>query len=83
MKIRSLKRRDRIKKCCQKHINAAAETWLAIGYVKEDALREEIALQIEDDQCDTPNHGDSYLDMKHAVAQATYERAAAIARGQM
>ena len=44
--------------------------------------RREIAKEIEQVMCDTPNHGDAYQDMKHEVADWAFKEAIRIARGE-
>lgn len=54
----------------------------AIQVYAQHYWREKIAKEIEAVMCDTPNHGDSYQDMKHEVADWAFKEAIRIARGE-
>ena len=67
-----------------RHLEEGRELPCICGALKDIVYltRQEIAKEIERVMCDTPNHGDSYQDMKHEVADWAFKEAIRIAKGE-
>ena len=46
-------------------------------------IRSKIVQDIEEIMCDTPNHGDSYHDMKHEVSNWAFNESIRIVKGDL